>query len=286
MKKNNSIRILAVALAFGIIGAASGGVPLNSLDGHGGIAFNPLAYTGGLKFKDGPDWISKPQLGAWYVKLPESHIEWSSYSLSLTLIDRVEVSYAANLVNATNYGDNSIVANSLGVKVRLIDENGWDTNWVPAVSIGAVYRHTDSKTVDAFKLDEDGVEYYIVASKLITQTPIPILVSAGVQRSDEVVYGVVGHNHYGTALFANIDVLPAKNVAIGLEYRQGINAGESIANGGDDLKNADYWDGHVAWFVNDHFTLVGAYVATGNKNKGLDKLGVGDGFVLSAQYQF
>ena len=279
MKKSNSIRILAAVVAFGVIGAVRGGVPLNSLDGHGGIAFNPLAYTGGLKFEEGPDWISKPQIGAWYVKLPESNIEWSSYSLSLTVLDRVEVSYAANLVNAKDYGDNSIIANSLGVKVRLINENGWDTNWVPAVSIGAVYRHTDSKTVDAFGLDDEGLEYYIVASKLITQTPLPILVSAGLQRSDEVVYGVVGHNHYGTAFFANVDVLPAKNVAIGLEYRQGVDVGDGI-------KNADYWDGHVAWFVNDHFTLVGAYVTTGNKDKGFGKLGVGDGFVLSAQYQF
>ena len=279
MNKSNIIRILTVALALGIIGVVQGGVPLNSLDGHGGIAFNPLAYTGGLKFEDGPNWISKPQIGAWYVKLPESNIEWSSYSLSLTLVDRVEISYAANLVNAKDYGDNSIVANSLGLKVRLIDENAWDTNWVPSVALGVVYRHTDSKTVDAFGLEETGLEYYIVATKLITQTPLPILVSAGLQRSNEVVYGVVGHNHYGTAFFANIDVLPAKNVAVGLEYRQGVNVGDGI-------KNADYWDGHVAWFVNDHFTLVGAYVSTGNKDKGFDKLGVGDGFVLSAQYQF
>ena len=279
MKKSNVIRSLVVALSFGVIGLAWGGVPLNSLDGHGGIAFNPLAYTGGLKLSDGPSWVSKPQFGAWYVKLPESNIEWSSYSVSLTLLERVEVSYAANLVNARDYGDNGIVANSVGLKLRLIDENAWDTSWVPAVSVGVVYRHTDAETADLFGLDKAGLEYYVVASKLITQTPLPVLVSAGLQRSDEVVYGVVGHNHYGTAFFANIDVLPAQNVAIGLEYRQGVKVGDGI-------KNADYWDGHVAWFVNDHLTLVGAYVSTGNKDKGFGKLGVGDGFVLSAQYQF
>ena len=79
--------------------------------------------------------------------------------------------------------------------------------------------------------------------------------------------------------FANIDVLPAQNVAVGVEYRQGIDAGDGI-------ENADYWEGHVAWFVNDRLTLVGAYVNTGNKNKGFDPLGLGDGFVLSVQYQF
>ena len=286
MKKSNRIFGLFAALVIGLAGAAHAGVPLNSLDGHGGIAFNPLAYTGGLKSEDGPGWITKPQVGAWYVNLPKSHIKWNSYSVSLTLADRAEVSYAANLVNAKNYGDNSIFANSVGVKLRLLDENAGDTAWVPAIAIGAVYRHTDSKTVDLFGLDDDGFEYYVVATKLITQTPVPVLLSAGLQLSDEVVYGVVGHNHYGTALFANADVLPAENLAVGVEFRQGINAGEAKANGGRDLKNAEYWNGHVAWFVNDHLTLVGAYVYTGARDKGFDKLGFGDGFVLSAQYQF
>lgn len=276
MKKN--FRTVSALLFFGFIVTVFGGVPLNSLNGSGGIAFNPLAYTSGLKLED-TTWVTKPQVGAWYAKLPETKIEWSSYSLSLTVADRVELGYAYNLVNARKYGDNNIQANAVGAKIRLLDENAFDTVWLPAISIGAVYKHTDSNTTDLFNLDHSGAEYYIVATKLITQTPIPVLLSAGLLRSDEVVYGLVGHNHYGTSVFANIDVLPAKNVAIGVEYRQGINAG-------DHIKNADYWEGHVAWFVNDKLTLVGAYVTTGNKNKGFDPLGLGDGFVLSVQYQF
>ncbi len=260
------------------IGGAFGGVPLNSLDGAGGIAFNPLAYTSGLK-PEGTDWITKPQAGAWYVKLSESNIEWSSFSLSLSVADRVELSYALNLVNARDYGDSGIHADTLGIKLRLLDENAYGTSWVPALSVGVKYRHTDSATADIFGLDDSGFSYYLVATKLITQLPLPVLASAGVQRSDEVVYGVVGHNHYGTSVFANIDVLPSENVAVGLEYRQGIDVGDGI-------ENADYWNGHVAWFVTKQLTLVGAYVNTGDKDKGFGELGVGDGFVLSAQYQF
>ena len=278
MKKNTFIRTLIAILVLATAGTIFGGVPLNSLDGTGGIAFNPLAYTSGLKL-EGNDWLNKPQVGAWYVKLSESNIEWSSYSLSLSLADRVEFSYALNLVNAKDYGDNSIEANTLGIKVRLLDENAFDTSWIPAISIGAKHRHTDSNTTDLFNLEHSGFNYYIVATKLIQQLPLPVLVSAGLQRSDEVVYGTVGHNHYGTGVFANIDVLPSENVAIGVEYRQGIRVGDGI-------ENADYWNGHVAWFVTKQLTLVGAYVNTGNKDKGFGKLGVGDGFVLSAQYQF
>ena len=278
MKKSTLIRSFLAGVALASVGTVFGGVPLNSLDGAGGIAFNPLAYTSGLKLDDN-GWITKPQLGAWYVKLQDSNIEWSSYSLSLSVLERVELSYAFNLVNAKDYGDNNVEANTLGVKVNLLSENSFESNWVPAISVGAKYRHTDSNTTDLFELDHSGFSYYIVATKLITQLPYPVLVSAGVQRSDEVVYGVVGHNHYGTGLFANIDVLPSENVAVGVEFQQGIKVGDGI-------ENADYWNGHVAWFVTKQLTLVGAYVNTGDKDKGFGELGVGDGFVLSAQYQF
>ena len=74
-----------------------------------------------------------------------------------------------------------------------------------------------------------------------------------------------------------MDVLPLKNVALGVEYKQGVDAGH--------IKNADYFDYHVAWFVNDKLTLVGAYVDAGDKDDS-SKIGLGGGLVLSAQYAF
>ena len=47
----------------------------------------------------------------------------------------------------------------------------------------------------------------------------------------------------------------------------------------DDFKNADYWNAHVAWFVNKNLTLVGAYVNAGD-HKSSSKVGLGDGVVL------
>lgn len=73
-------------------------------------------------------------------------------------------------------------------------------------------------------------------------------------------------------------------MAIGIEYKQGVDAGDGI-------HNHDYWDGHVAWFVTPQLTLVGAYAYTGDKDKfyrhgSAKNLGVGGGLVLSLQYQF
>ena len=280
--------ILAAAVALAV--DAWAGVPLNNLQGTGGIAFNPLAYTAGR------DWegegfatnlvgiISKPQVGGWYVNLHEADIHWLAASAAFTVFDRLELSYGYGFVNAKKYGDKSIDTNNLGVKLKLLDENAFDTVWVPAVAAGAVYKRTNSKTVGALGLDKDGFDYYLVASKLITQTPWPVLLSAGLLYSDEVVNGVVGHSRYGVSYFGNIDVLPADNIVIGFEYKSGEDVGRGISN-------HDYFDGHVAWFVNDSLTLVGAYAYTGNKDKFLEggsakDLGVGGGFVLSVQYQF
>ena len=295
-----TIRTLVATLAAAASASLTAGVPLNNLQGTGGIAFNPLAYTAGLPWDDdgGGDStnavektdsplngvVSRPQLGAWYVNLNDAGIDWWAASAALTFADRVEISGGYGFVNAHKYGDNSINTYNLGAKVRFLDENSFDTAWIPALAVGGVYKYTDSRTVEALGLDDDGFDAYVVASKLITQTPVPVLLSAGLLLSDEVVNGVVGHNDYDVVAFGNIDVLPAENVAIGVEYKQGVDAGDGI-------RNHDYWDAHVAWFVTKRLTLVAAFAETGDKDKFYRKgsaknLGVGSGAVFSIQYQF
>ena len=240
----NERTISATATAVGIFSAAHAGVPLNNLQGAGGIAFNPLAYTAGRPW-DGADGGGST--------------------------NEVEHSALNGIVSRPQFG-------------AWLDENAFDTSWVPAIAVGGIYKYTDSRTVDALKLDHDGFDAYVVASKLVTQTPWPVLLSAGLLYTDEVVNGVVGHNDYDLVAFGNIDVLPASNVAVGLEYKQG-------ARVGDGIRNHDYYDGHVAWFVNDSLTLVAAFVQTGDKDKfyrhgSAKNLGVGSGLVFSVQYQF
>ncbi len=270
--------------------AAYAGVPLNNLQGVGGIAFNPLAYTAGQPWDGGETnvfngIVSKPQVGGWYVNLSDSDINWFAIGTALTFAERLEVSYGYGFTDADKYGDKSIDSNNLGAKLRILDENAFETQWVPAIAVGAVYKHTNTDLASAFGLDKDGFDYYAVASKLVKETPIPALLSLGILYSDEVVNGVIGHGHYDVSYFANIDVLPSENIAVGFEYKSGVDAETS------GIRNHDYYDGHVAWFVTPQLTLVGAYAYTGDKDRfyrdGNPKnLGFGSGLVLSVQYQF
>ena len=270
--------------------AAYAGVPLNNLQGVGGIAFNPLAYTAGQPWDGGETnvfngIVSKPQVGGWYVNLSDSDINWFAIGTAITFAERLEVSYGYGFTDADKYGDKSIDSNNLGAKLRILDENAFETQWVPAIAVGAVYKHTNTDLASAFGLDKDGFDYYAVASKLVKETPIPALLSLGILYSDEVVNGVIGHGHYDVSYFANIDVLPSENIAVGFEYKSGVDAETS------GIRNHDYYDGHVAWFVTPQLTLVGAYAYTGDKDRfyrdGNPKnLGFGSGLVLSVQYQF
>jgi hypothetical protein len=199
-------------------------------------------------------------------------VDWTAFGVAGTLFDRLELSYGYELVAPA--GEN-IRKNNLGAKINLIPEN-WDgKSFIPAVSVGSIWKST-SEVADG--VDDSAFDFYGVATKLVTQTPWPVLLSGGLLATKEQVTGVFGYNDdYDTTFFANIDVLPAANVAVGVEVKQGASF--------NTFRNADYWNAHVAWFVNANLTLIGAYVNAGDKTSP-SEVGLGDGAVVSAQYAF
>ncbi|MDO8302675.1 MAG: DUF3034 family protein [Sedimentisphaerales bacterium] len=282
MKKVEHVAgVLFVAVLFLTIRDAGAGVPLTNLEGVGGIAFNPVAYpadpgsTLGDPNSDFGRLFGKPQIGAWYVNLGEAQVNWTSIGIAETFAKRLEVSYAHETIGVKGLTDD-ITKDDVGAKLLLIEENTGGNEWIPAVAAGIVGKHISN--VPLANTDSSGYDVYLVATKLITSLPKPVLVSGGAVSTDSQVTGVFGYNDdRDITWFGNIDVLPVKDVAVGLEYKQGAEF--------DNFKNADYWDAHVAWFVNKNLTLVGAYVNAGNENS-TSKVGLGEGVVLSIQYAF
>jgi hypothetical protein len=278
--------VLILALGIGILVLTQAvpsyaGPPLNNLEGVGGIAFNPLAYTAGASFdKDGgsqagfscKDVLSKPQAGFWYVSLSDVKVDWTAIGIAQTYFKRLELSYGYEAI-APN-GEN-IHKNNIGGKLLLLNENTGGLKYVPAVSAGAVYKKTSGA---AAGVDSSDLDYYLVATKLITSLPVGVLLSGGVLSTKGLATGVFGFDDdRDETVFANIDVIPVPQLALGFEYKQGARF--------DDFKNADYYDVHAAWFFNKNLTLVGAYVNAGDEES-TSRVGLGDGVVLSAQYAF
>ena len=106
---NKTIRNLALStLVATVASTLQAGVPLNNLQGSGGIAFNPLAYTSGQDWEGTTTsnlngYVSKPQVGGWYANLSDADIHWFAASASATVLKRLELSYGYGFVLSVQY---------------------------------------------------------------------------------------------------------------------------------------------------------------------------------------
>jgi hypothetical protein len=274
MKANNWSKrsVIFLALTLISVNALIAGVPLNNLEGAGGIAFNPLAYLAGQNAGEKPGFISKPQFGGWYVNLDEVDVDWSVIGIAASLGGRVELSYGHEIVAPAA---RNIHKNNIGAKLLVIKENQGGTKWVPAISAGLLWKSTNNIPDPA---DNSSADFYLVLTKLITQTGKPILLSGGLLSTDSKVTGVFGYaDKRDQTVFFNFDILPVANAALGFEYKQGAEF--------TGFRNASYWNAHFAWFADSHLSLIAAYVNAGDK-KSTSRVGLGDGVVFSAQYAF
>jgi hypothetical protein len=279
MKKFISIAVLLVLTVVSSVNDVLAGPPLVNLEGVGGIAFNPVAYPADsdgkndtLKIGD-TDIVGKPRFGAWYVSLSDVDVDWFAAGVADTFFDRLEVSYGYESISQDNATTKH--KNNIGGKLLLLPENSFDTNYVPAISVGTIWKHTSSAGVG---VDEADYDFYAVATKLITETPLPVLLSGGALSTKGKTTGVFGYDDdRDLTWFGNADLILPYNFITGFEYKQGAHY--------SDWKDADYWDLHVAWTPTKNLSLVLAYVFAGD-HKDAGEVGLGDGVVVSVQYAF
>lgn len=270
MKKISSVVLIAVVLF--ISNPAIAGAPFNNLEGVGGVAFNPLAYPAGGT-EDLVPYVGKPQFGAWYVNLNQVDVNWFAAGVADTLFHRLELSYGYEAIGQQDAKNHT--KNNLGAKLLILPENFQDLKFLPAVSAGAIYKHTDEVVPGS---RDDGWDFYLVATKLITQLPLPVLLSGGALWTSSYATGVFGYDSKQKAtFFGNADVVLGKYFIIGVEYKQGPEF--------DAFKNADYWNAHLAFTPGRNLTLIAAYVDAGD-HKSTSEVGLGDGYVVSVQYAF
>ena len=285
----NLTLVIAVVLTLLTASSAFAGAPFNGLEGEGGIAFNPLAYTAGSKAADPEktDWdkgpvgevtkyLGKPQFGTWYANLSDVRVNWFAVGVADTILDRLEVSYGFETIGQKDAKTHN--KNNIGAKLLVVPENFNNWQFVPAISVGGIFKDTDNVIPGA---RHEGWDGYLVATKTITQLWRPIVLSGGALLTDSYATGVFGYNKDSkTVLFGNVDVFLTDHIIAGFEYQQGPQFGA--------FKDADYWDAHLAWAVNKNLTLIGAYIYAGDSKPktNTNVVGLGNGFTLSAQYAF
>ena len=279
MKKLFLLGLFLVVATVSLTENLFAGAPFINLEGVGGVAFNPLAYLADSDGEDShfkvgnTDIIGKPRFGTWYVSLDKVKVDWTAIGVADTFFKKLEVSYGYEAIAQDNATTKR--KNNLGAKLLLLPENSFDTKFLPAISVGSIFKHTSNVGLDT---DSSGADFYLVATKLITQLGRPILLSGGVLSTKGKVTGVFGFDKdRDETLFGNLDVILPWNFIAGFEYKQGARY--------TDFKNANYWNAHLAWTPNKNLSLILAYVNAG-KYKSSTVTGLGNGVVVSAQYAF
>jgi hypothetical protein len=188
-------------------------------EGETGVFVTPLAYTA----KSPAGGLGKPL--AAYHYLNGGGVLGDFYNISGTVgaFSRIEFGYTralhtlggdANFSSLWNNGFNIVHG-----KLNVISENAGKTQWVPAISVGFIARSQVRNVGGAIQnKDTTNGDIYLVASKTIAQTGLPIILSGGVRGTNAQLWGLGGNaskwnaRAFGAAGF--VVKLPGKATAV------------------------------------------------------------------------
>jgi hypothetical protein len=187
------IQVITVAISIAVF-AISLQAQNIGWEGETGVFVTPLAYTAQSP-KDG---LGKPLVAFHY--LNGGGVLGDFYNISGTLgaFSRIEFGYTRALHSLGGDPNFSPLWNDgfniVHGKVNVVSENAGKTVWVPALSIGFVARGQVRNVGGAIQnKDTINGDIYLVASKTITQTGLPIILSGGVRGTNAQLWGLGGN---------------------------------------------------------------------------------------------
>ncbi len=267
----------AVFMLAAVASSASAGCPATNVEGVGGCGLNPFAY---LANPGKGKAVGMPQVAIWNIGLTEAHLNWTSGAVNITLFDRVELGYSHEFVDIQN--SHNVDKDNLSMKVNLIPENFQNMNFMPAISAGLIWKNTDWPGLR----HTGGLDYYVVATKMIKATPVPIILNAGLLSTKGYIRGVAGFGEdRDTAFFCNIESILFNKFMVGWEYEQDTDVGKVMRNSDVNKGTSPMWTAHVAYMYDANLMFVAGFAYTGDRNSST-LTGHGSGYLFSMQYAF
>jgi hypothetical protein len=219
---------LALLLA-GILGARAAAAQSLNWDGQTGVFITPLAYTAASP----SDKFGVPIVAYHFLSAGSVLGNFHTFSVTEGLAGRVEFGYTRNVhQEGSTTGLSPLWSGGFNIfhaKVNVVKENAGKNAWLPAISAGLVERTQDRNVSGLLATparNYSNADYYVVASKTITQTkPVPIVLNLGYKATNASVYGLAGNAPaYKGRLFGAVAFVfqgPAKStIILGSEFSQ------------------------------------------------------------------
>ena len=252
-------------------------LPLHQIEGNGGIFLTLSAYLVNPP-RDG-ELLGRPSVGFAFVDIGQGR-NLEAFTITETPWKRLELGYAYDRMdigdlpqavqNATGLviHDSEVGLHNFNARLQLLKEGEFDQKWVPALTFGAHYKYNDTYNSinsdlkntlhDIGVVRNDGVDFTLYASKLLTFLPRPVLVELGGRATQGAHLGLLGFtDKYSFNLEANVVVFVTDSFLLAAEYKQKPNDYKAVA--GLIKPEDDWWTIDAAYIVNKHLMLAVGY---------------------------
>jgi hypothetical protein len=192
------LAILALLIALPIAAHTAQAQSLG-YEGPTGVFVTPIAYTSASPANG----LGKPSVSYHFLAGGPVIGDFSTVSVTEGFAKRFEIGYTSEIHAGPD--PDGLWNNDFDIlhgKATVLAENSFKTKWVPAVSVGGIFRFNDHDAYDGATAAETGStaqnqrngDLYIVATKIVTQTKkVPLLLSAGVRGTDASLWGLGGN---------------------------------------------------------------------------------------------
>ena len=252
-------------------------LPLHEIEGNGGVLTTLSAYIVNPPRNGEP--VGRPAIGGGAISLGNGRVlvpatlTWSPFS-------RLELGYgldwyalgsltdSIHTATGVHLGTTSVSLHNFNARFQFVKENDFNQKWIPAITGGVHYKVNDGISSINRNLGgaltsiglgyNQGADFTLYASKLITFLPRPVLINVGGRATRAAELGLLGFSQDYSFLFeGNVAVFLTDWLILAAEYRQQPHNYTPIP--GVVNKSGDWWTIDLAWVVNKNLTIAGGY---------------------------
>lgn len=247
-------------------------LPLHEIEGNGGVFSTLSAYLVNPPRNGEP--VGRPSIGFGYINLGYGR-DLAAFTVTETPWERLELGFGYDLLDLGDLPTKIVqsggpqIGSTLGMynanaRVEMLKENEFGQKWLPAITAGIHYKYNDGISRINDQLggglsktglsNNEGLDFTLYASKLLTFLPRPVLVNVGGRATKSAKIGLLGFtDEYSFVFASSVVVLVTDRIMLAAEYKQqprGFTPVPGLIGAPD-----DWWTIDAGYVVNPHRTV-------------------------------
>jgi hypothetical protein len=254
-------------------------LPFITIEGQGGGAITPMAYLVNPAAEG--EIFGKPSVAFDMIGLGGKNL--NTFMLTENLFGRLEFGFAADDLSlgtlpgaierntGVDIGRSDVWLYNFGLRGLLVKENAGENDWVPAVTVGAIFKTNEGISNINSSLGgvlntigyarENGTDFTLTATKTLPKAFFgkPLIATTGLRESQGANLGFLGFSDkYQTSFEGSIAILPFDKWLFAYEFRQKASPyGTITLNDEPIIGDENNWHAFdAAYIINKHTTLV------------------------------